>query len=349
MTESIRATKGSSPGPDSKTAIGIDIHAHFYPEEFIRHIEQDGPKYGAGIFRDASGKPAIRIGERQFWALGRDFIELGLRLEAMDRQGVKIQALSLSTPMVHWAEAGFGEALAATYNDAASRAHGAHPDRFVGLATLPMQEPARALRELERVAKLPGIRGIYVATNVRGRELAEPEFHPIYARMEELGLPLFLHPIEVIGAERLGRYHLANLIGNPTDTAVAAAYLLFTGVLDRFPKLEICLPHAGGTLLWLIGRIERGWKVRPECRHLKEPPSRYLRRFTYDTITHSDAALTYLIEQVGADRVMLGSDYCYDMGYERPVEVITRQAGLPSDQQALILGGTASRLLGLSG
>lgn len=349
MTESTRAARGFSSEAIAKPSIGVDIHAHFYPEEFIRHIEQDGPKYGAGIVRDASGRPAIRIGGRQTWALGPEFVELGPRLEAMDRQGVKIQALSLSNPMVYWAEAGFGEALAATYNDAASRAHHAHPDRFLGLATLPMQEPARALRELERAAKLPGVRGIYVATNVGGRELAEPEFYPIYGRIEELNLPLFLHPIEVIGAERLGRYHLANLIGNPTDTTVAAAYLMFAGVLDRFPRLEICLPHAGGAFPWLIGRIERGWNVRPECRHLKEPPTRYLRRFTYDTITHSDAALTYLIEQVGADRVMLGSDYCYDMGYEHPVEVITRQAGLPPDQQALILGGTASRLLGLSG
>lgn len=335
--------------PQSRTVPAIvDIHAHFYPEAFVRLIEREGPKYGAEIVRNAEGRPTIHAGGLRSWALGPEFVDLDTRLAAMDRQGVGIQVLSLGSPSVYWADAGFGEALSAAYNDAASAAHLAHPDRLFGFAMLPMQEPARALRELERAAKLPGLRGVYASTNIRGRELAEAEYHPVYSRMEELGLPLFIHPIEVIGADRLNRYYLANLIGNPTDTTVAAAYLMFAGVLDRFPKLEICLPHAGGAFPWLVGRMAHGWKVRPECRHLAMSPTEYLRRFAYDTITHSDSALAYLIEQVGADRIMLGSDYCYDMGYAQPVEAVARQAELSPDQQAMILGGTAKRLLGLT-
>jgi aminocarboxymuconate-semialdehyde decarboxylase len=192
-----------------------------------------------------------------------------------------------------------------------------------------------------------GCRGIYLGTNVRGKELTDPSFLPVFERIHALGVPIFLHPLNVIGAQRLANYHLHNLLGNPFDTAVAAANLIFSGLLDRFPKLQVCLPHAGGALPYLIGRLNHGWKVRQECRGLKKPPSSYLRRFTYDTISHAPESLNYLIKLVGADRVMIGSDYCFDMGYERPVEVITRLKGLTRAERAKILGGNAARLLGL--
>ncbi len=168
-----------------------------------------------------------------------------------------------------------------------------------------------------------------------------------YERIEEFGLPVFLHPLEVIGAERLTPYFLANLLGNPFDTAVAAAHLIFGGVLDRFPDLDICLPHAGGAFPYLVGRLNHGWKVREECRHLAHGPETYLGRFYYDTISHSAEALEYLITGVGAERVMIGSDYCFDMGYAQPVEVVSGHPHLDADQKALILGGNARRLLDL--
>jgi aminocarboxymuconate-semialdehyde decarboxylase len=215
----------------------------------------------------------------------------------------------------------------------------------VGLATLPMQDPERAVAEVDRAARLPGIRGVYLGTNVNGRELSDAAFTPVFERIHARGLPVFLHPLNVVGAQRLAPYYLGNLLGNPYDTGIAAAHLIFGGVLDRFPKLTVCLPHAGGAFPYLIGRLDRGRKVRRELRHMKRPPSAYLRRFTYDTISHAPASLRYLIGLVGADRVMIGSDYCFDMGYERPVEVVTRLAGLSRSDQSRILGGTAARLL----
>ncbi len=325
----------------------VDIHAHFFPEGYFKLVAEEGERFGVRISHSDPRGPVIEIGAARLGPLKPGFTDLHLRRKEMDRQGVRVHALSLTLPMVHWADGDLGGRLARAVNDAMAEAHTAFPDRFVGLATLPMQEPALALEELNRVAQLAGMRGVYLATNIRGRDLSEPDFFPIYERLESLKFPLFLHPVEVIGAQRLGRFYLGNLLGNPFDTAVAAAHLIFGGVVDRFKRLQVCLPHAGGAFPYLVGRLSRGWKMRKECRHLKRPPSAYLRRFTYDTISHSPEALRYLIGLVGADRVMLGSDYCFDMGYERPVEVITRLRAFSRADQARILGGNAARLLRL--
>src|SRR5881397_2123808 len=265
----------------------------------------------------------------------------------MDEKRIGVHALSLTTPMVNWASPALGLALAQAYNDAAAAAHGRHPERFVGLAILPMQDAQLALRELERAAKLPGMRGMYLATNVNGVDLDEKRFWDVYGRAEELGWAIFLHPVETIGRERTGKYYLRNLLGNPYDTGVAAAHLIFGGVLDRFPKLEVNLPHAGGAFPGLIGRLDHGTKVRPELRHMKRLPSEYLRRFTYDTIGHNDQTNLNLIRLVGADRVVLGSDYCFDMGLTDPLGDVERLDALSAAERDLIIGETAVKLLRL--
>jgi aminocarboxymuconate-semialdehyde decarboxylase len=188
---------------------------------------------------------------------------------------------------------------------------------------------------------------MYLATHVNGTNLDDRRFWDIYAKAEELGWTIFLHPIDTIGRERTSQYYLRNLLGNPYDTGVAAASLVFGGVLDRFPKLEVNLPHAGGTFPWLIGRMDQGTKVRPELRHMKAPPSAYLRRFTYDTIGHNADINTWLIRMVGADRVTLGSDYCFDMGLTDPLGDIERLKVLTAAERDLIIGKTAARLLRL--
>ena len=153
--------------------------------------------------------------------------------------------------------------------------------------------------------------------------------------------------MKVVDPKRLRQFYLTNFIGNPTESAIAASHLIFGEVLDRFPKLTFCLPHGGGTFPYLIGRITHGWGVRDECKHLQTSPDQYLRRFYYDTITHSHAALDYLIELVGPDRVVLGSDFCFDMSYQRPVEVVLAHEGLSEQHRQMILCGNSKRLLGL--
>jgi aminocarboxymuconate-semialdehyde decarboxylase len=321
----------------------VDIHAHYFPEAYLELLAAEGERYGAGYRRTADGFYIAGAG-RPLGPLPLKFIDLGQRVAAMDAQGVAVQALSLTSPMVYWAEPELSLRLARAFNDAASAAHQAYPDRLVGLMALPMLDSERSLDELDRAARLPGIRGVYMGTNIEDRDLSDPLFTPVFERIEALGLPVFLHPLKVAGGKRLEPFYLGNLLGNPFDTAIAAAHLIFGGVLDRFPRLEINLPHAGGALPILIGRLDHGHRVRKEVCHLPQPPSAYLRRFTYDTIGHSATVLRYVIAQVGADRVMLGSDYCFDMGHERPVEVVA-ELGLAPDERNLILGGTAARLL----
>jgi aminocarboxymuconate-semialdehyde decarboxylase len=323
----------------------VDIHAHWYPAEWLKLLERDGPKEGAKVNRSAAGY-ALSAGTLGN-AFDETFVDLGLRVEAMNRVNVDVHALSLTSPMVYWASAGLGEALSQSFNDAASAAHNKHPERFVGLAMLPMQAPERALKELERAARLPGMRGVYLATNVNGVELDDKRFWDVYAKAEETGWPVFLHPVDTIGRDRTSRYYLRNLLGNPYDTGVAAASLIFGGVLDAFPKLEVNLPHAGGTLPGLIGRLDHGTKVRAELKHMKRLPSEYLRRFSYDTIGHDDRINLNLVRLVGADRVMLGSDYCFDMGVMEPVETVERLTQLTDVERDQIIGTTAARLLKL--
>jgi aminocarboxymuconate-semialdehyde decarboxylase len=323
----------------------IDIHAHFVPEEYLRIIEAEGEPYGVRLRQGPNG-PFIVVGQAAIGPVTAHYYNLDLRLQSMDEQRITVHALSLMPPMVYWADGVLGLRSARLVNDAMAEASRTHPDRFVALATLPLQDPEAAVAEAERAVTELGCRGIYLGTNVRGKELTDPSFLPVFERIDALRAPIFLHPLNVIGSQRLTNYYLHNLLGNPFDTAVAAANLIFSGLLDRFPKLNICLPHAGGAFPYLIGRLNHGWKVRQECKALKKPPSSYLRRFTYDTISHAPESLRYLISLVGADRVLMGSDYCFDMGYERPVKVVSALKLSRNDQEK-ILGGNAKRLLQL--
>jgi aminocarboxymuconate-semialdehyde decarboxylase len=319
----------AAPGTTPPRARVIDAHAHWFPPEWAQLNEPDGRLQGNG----SMNVPALK--------------SLDARLKTMDEQGVDVHALSHPTQYVYQAPPERGLLVARIFNDACSAAHLAHPQRFVGLAMLPMQAPDLALRELERAAALPGMRGVHLATNVAGRNLDDASFLPVYAACEKLRWPLFLHPSNTLGGDRTGRYYLSNLLGNPYDTGVAAASLVFGGAMDRFPSLQVMLPHAGGTFPWLIGRLDRGVAVRRELAQMKQPASAYLRRFHYDTIAHDPRIMTALVRLVGADRVVLGSDYNFDMGYPRPVEFVDRLAGLAAGEREMILGANAARLLRL--
>ena len=325
----------------------VDVHAHWYPKAFLDLLGREGPAHGLE-WKESEQGPQFRIRSVITGPAGPRFVDLDTRLKAMDEQGVAVHALSLSQPMVYWAGRELGIKLAATYNDECARAHEQSPQRLIGLATLPMHAPDLARREAERAARRPGIRGVYVATAILDRELSDEAFFPVYETLEGLGLPMFLHPVFVIGEERLKKFYLTNLLGNPFESAIAAAHLIFGGVLDRFPRLAVVLPHAGGAFPWLVGRLNRGWEKRADLKHIEHAPLEYLRRFHYDTIGYSDAVVEYLVRNVGHDRVVMGSDYCFPIAYEQPVKLVTGNPSLSNEAKEAIVSGNARRLLKLN-
>jgi aminocarboxymuconate-semialdehyde decarboxylase len=322
----------------------IDIHAHWHAPDFVALLEKEGGSNGAKIGKNERGFVTLNVP-----GIGSVFqpqyISLETRLKAMDATGVDMHALSLTSPMVYWAPPAFGLKLSQVYNDSLVKAHEQYPKRFVGLATLPMQDPTLALGEVQRIGSNRAIRGVYLATHVNGKNLDEREFHPIYAKCEELGLHVYLHPVNPLGAERMRNYYLRNFLGNPYDTGVAAASLMFGGVMDAYPKLEVILPHAGGAYPALIGRMEHGTTVRPETKHMTKPPSAYLRRFHYDTVSHHPQLMVYIARLAGADRVVLGSDHPADMSLVSPFDWVETLTELSERERDMIVGGNAARLL----
>ena len=326
----------------------IDTHAHWYPREFISLLDREAAANGGKMERNEKGVPVFSLpGVLPASAMPPLMVQPELVMQEMDKRGIQTFVLSLTNPMVYWAPPTFGEKLAQTWNEASSAVCVKYPGRFVGTIQLPMQAPELAVREVERAAKLPGLRVTYLATHINGRNLDDKSFWPVYERCEALGLPIFLHPLYPCGGERIAKHFMRNLCGNTYENGLAAASLVFGGVMDAFPKLVVMLPQAGGTFPWLIGRFDRGVQVRKELQHMKQPASAYLRRFYYDTVSHHPLIMKFLTELVGTDRVVLGSDYNQDMSCERPVEFVASVPGLTDQERQMILEGNAKRILGL--
>jgi aminocarboxymuconate-semialdehyde decarboxylase len=325
----------------------IDIHAHYLPQTFLDLVKEHAAPYGIE-WKMVEGKgPQFKLGHLVTGPVGKKFVDIDTRLQAMDAQGVKAHVMSLSQPMVYWADAQLGLRLSAVYNDALASCHDQHPDRIFGLAMLPMQDPALAVQEAQRAAKLPGIRGFYMSTHVNEYELGDRRFDPVYEKIQDLGLPIFLHPVHVLAHERLTPHYLTNLIGNPVESAIAAAHLIFGGTLDRFPKLTFVLPHSGGAFPWLVWRLQRGWVVREDLKKIKQGPAEYLRRFYYDTVGYSDHVIDFLARTIGTDRIMMGSDYCFPIAYEQPVKIVTDCPTLDAAAKEAITEKNARALLGI--
>lgn len=325
----------------------VDVHSHFFPDRFLRALMREGAAHGARV-EERGGERLVWSSPHQVAKIGPVFYDVPARLQAMDRWGIGLQALSLSPPMLYWAPPALGRDLARTFNEELEAICRAHPDRFVALATLPLQDVDGAVAEVARAARA-GCRGVYVGTNVNGRYLDAAEFAPLYEAAARLGLPVFTHPLNNAGEDRMDRWHLGNSVGNPGETALAAARLIMSGTLDRHPRLAVVLAHGGGSLPFIAARMDHAYEVRAECREaIAERPSSYLRRLYFDTITHGDAALALLIRTAGPGRVLLGTDHPYDMADPAPVRRL-RRAGLSSTAVEAISRRNARRLLRLDG
>ncbi len=265
----------------------------------------------------------------------------------MDANEVDVQVLSPTVfTFFYGHDAALAQACASLQNEEIAAVVRRYPDRFLGLGSVPLQAPQAASDELRRAMTQLGLRGAMIGSNVNGRNLDDPALEPFWASAAELGAFIFIHPHAGAAPERLSAYYLKNLVGLPFETTIAAACLVFGGVLERHPRLKICLSHGGGFVPYQAGRFQHGWDVRAEPRaHIHNPPSESLGRLYYDTILHSKSALEFLIGSVGHDRVLLGSDYPFDMGNLDCVTRVKALAIAPAARDR-ILGGYAGTLLG---
>ena len=271
------------------------------------------------------------------------------RIEDMDRMGIDIQAISPAPRQTYYGAApDLGREASRAINDFIAEICGPHPDRFVGLGTVPFQAPDLAIAELERLHKSLGLRGIEIMTHVAGEDLSADRFRKIFARCEELGLLVFMHPDGFTEAGRFANHYFANVIGNPLDTTVAVHHLIFGGVLQDCPNLKLVLSHGGGFLPAYSGRIDHAAAARPDCcEQLHRMPTTYLKRVYFDALVYTHHQLDYLVDQYGADHILMGTDYPADMGEVDPIGMIEGAPGLDDVERRAILGGNAARLLNL--
>jgi aminocarboxymuconate-semialdehyde decarboxylase len=332
--------------------ICVDVHAHFLPDDFVETLRRYGlidARKDAGLIhldRSVCGY-AARQSRLPYFPL---LYDLDARTALAQRQGIDRQIVCL--PPFYFAYAAapeLGAAICRAGNNALAAAVARAPERFAAFATVPLQAPQAAVAELRRAVEELGLWGVEIGSSVAGAPLDDPALDAFWAACCELDVPVFMHPHHELGGERAAAYYLGNLFGNPSETGLIAARLIFAGVFERFPQLNMILAHGGGTLAAIAGRLDHGYRVRPETKTLPKPPSEYLARLSFDIITHDDALLAFLVGRVGAARVVVGTDRPFDMGVDDPRATVARIPGLDDAARAAILGGNARSLLSRAG
>ena len=326
--------------------MNIDIHAHIILPEVLREVDPTDA-WRPRVFRDEQGRQKVEHGGKVAGSAPREFVDIERILAEQQAAAVDLVVLSPWTSLLNYdLSAEECRRTCRLQNDALARRVRDHPRHVAGMGIVPLPDPHLAAQEAEYIVRDLGLPAIEVGTNVNGTYLGDEKLLPFWERVAALDIFVFVHPVSGIGGPMMRQYELWNLFGNPSETGLTTASLIFGGVLERFPSLKICMAHGGGVLPYIIGRLDRGYQVRPAAKESKitRPPSTYLRQLYFDTITHSAEALRYLVQVVGADHVLLGSDYPFDMGYERPRDLVDR-LGLSADQSNAILGATAAQLL----
>jgi aminocarboxymuconate-semialdehyde decarboxylase len=348
------ATARATSRPVAKSRTGktkvVDLHCHYLnPEVSAKTAHLNVAQHDAThVFADELTR---ETNARQMKTRAPKLTGVTERLVDMDRMGVDVQAVCPAPyHFFYFTEPDYGAQLARQVNEGIAKIAAETPDRFVGLGSVPLQDSQLAIRELDFCVKELGMRGVEICTNVNGKNLTDPslKLDKFFARAEELGVVIFMHPLGYTQADRLTRHYFNNVIGNPLDSTVAVSHLIFDGVMARYPKLKVVVAHGGGFIAHYWARMDHAWRAREDCRTvIKRPPSSYLEKFYFDTITFDPEMLKRLIDRFGADHVVLGTDYPYDMGEEDPLGLLAQVKRLPRASRDLISGGNAARLLKL--
>jgi aminocarboxymuconate-semialdehyde decarboxylase len=327
----------------------IDGHRHVLCKDAQKMALRLDP-IKATDYLDGAQEASAEINRKKAPAWNRKMTDIEEHFADMVGSGIDMGVLwPPPVGFYYWAEPLAGAELTRLINENVCRIISKKPGRFLGLAAVPLQDTDLAVRELPHAVRDLGLHGVAIASNVNGHTLDEEQFHPFFEEAENLDVPIFIHPHNAVGSERMRNYYLINFLGYPMDSTLAAVQLLFGGVLDRFPGLKICLAHGGGVLPFLLGRLEHGQSVRPEARELcAHPVSYYLRHFYMDSITFRPETLRFVLSMVPEGHVFMGTDYPFDMG---DLDAVQSVKSAVTDETLLkqILSGTLRQIMGLSG
>jgi len=329
----------------------IDLHSHFIPRDCFDLTDAAGHDHGPSIGRDASGREVLIDNGKSYGPIVKQICDPKRRLQDMDSIGLDMQAISISpTSISYEIDAEQGLRFCQLQNNGIAEVVKAYPDRFIGMATVPMQDVDKAICELERAVDELGLVAVEITSNINGKNLDETDLWPFYEKAQGLDIPIYVHPsLNIAGADRLKRYWLTNLIGAPLETSIAITSIIFGGILQQFPRLKFLFSHAGGCAPFIIGRWEHGYKSIPECKTTPQSPLEYFRLLYFDTISHCGTALEYLIKTVGAEKIVLGSDYPFAMGDASCISSVLDNDELSSRSKEIILEHSGTKLLKLDG
>lgn len=325
-----------------------DVHAHCIPQAVLDLLRERGSDFGIEVVAWEKGEQAVLAGRVKL-APFRDFLtDMDARLRAMDATGVDVQLLSGWIDLTAYSlPAEAGARWARAFNEVLADEAEKHPERFVPLGTVPLQDPRRAAEELRHAVEELGMAGVQIATTVDQTDLDQAGLDPFWEAAESLRCLIVIHPCNPLAGVDLSRNFLDNMVGRPAESSIAVAHLLFSGVLERYPDLVICVVHGGGFIPYQLGRMQRGFSAVPHltARHIQTSQVELASRLYYDTVLHDSQALAFLVEKMGAGQVVLGTDYPFEMGDPDPVKTVETIPGLSNEQREAILGGNVEMIL----
>ncbi|MFX0063330.1 MAG: amidohydrolase family protein [Candidatus Hermodarchaeota archaeon] len=323
----------------------IDFHNHFFPPEYLKEI-QSGPS-NVKITFDSDNNPLLHY-PGDYNIIVRGHRDIAFRQEVLDQNGISKQVLTFTSPSTQIESPKRAVTLAKIVNDAFVKIIDEREDHFTALATLPLNDPTASVRELERTVSELGFKGVMLFSNVNGVALSDEIYWPLYEKAEELNVVFYIHPIHPVGVEAMQEYWLMPLVGFTFDTTLAASKLVFSGVVEQFPKLKWILAHLGGAIPYLTERLDRGYYAFKECReNISRPPSEYLKEFYYDAVNFDVNALQFAIDFAGVDHILAGSDYPHQIGSLKKMVESINQLNISEEEKAQIFSGNAIKLLNL--
>lgn len=325
-----------------------DVHAHCIPDELLELLRNEGSRFGIEIVPGERGESALLDGRVRIGPFREVLGDMEARIAKMDESGVDVQLLAGWVDLTAYALPGDkGSHYSRRFNEILAAEAATRPDRFLALGTVPLQNPRAAAEELVHAVEELGMVGVQIATTVDDTDLDEAGLDPFWEAAEALRCLVVIHPCNPLAGVDLSRNFLDNMVGRPAESSIAVAHLLFSGVLERYPDLVVCVVHGGGFIPYQLGRMQRGFDAVSHltARHIQTTPTELARRLYYDTVLHDPQALAFLVERMGADHVVMGTDYPFEMGDPEPVATVGGIPGLSEEQRRLILEGNVSRIL----